>query len=357
MKFISYNNTSKITQETILEALKNNDLVITNISDKQGKSPSVILEGQLDGIPVIGKAFGYSTNKCELSNDIIGLFYEQEIYEKVVPLLLKLSPNFIELVGVAEIPVEQIPEVYQTFNRYTSCETREMSMFFIKKIFGKTLTNYFGNNDINLQSIMAQLMFSLIAMQIVKVVHYDLHPGNILVEELQTPIDLEYKLTPDLTFTIPNVTYKIYIFDWDLSYSQDLGPNYKIVNFYPNFGIRNELNPIFDIFTILCYLYSEFGIASFHKFIHDITGKNLLDFRTLMGKTSYMSYKCRLPSIFQQDHKLTQWRNKQSDKNKYVFPDDKEYLKYTPGVGAYYENGVDNFIKILENPYFEGVYI
>ena len=106
-------------------------------------------------------------------------------------------------------------------------------------------------------------MFALSVMEKLKIMHNDLHGNNILVMTLPTPVKMIFK-NRDKTWLI-ETKYIPYIFDWDFSYSPDLGPNPKIIPEYIVLNMSNKFDDKFDLYVFLCYLSLNEYILKYNK--------------------------------------------------------------------------------------------
>jgi len=134
--------------------------------------------------------------------------------------------------------------------------------------------------DEDCDSIMFQIFYALLKMQELGVMHNDLHFKNIMVEELpETTID-----TYDVdgkNYKVP-VKYRVYIFDWDMAYCDELGVNLSLNNYLsPELGICNKFTPKVDLYTVLRIIEMFDCPTTLKNMVREIPGlDNLHKFET-----------------------------------------------------------------------------
>lgn len=297
----------------ILNGILNKD--ITRV--KSGSSPSIGMEISINGEIYFGKMFFKSIP----IGVIEGLIYEEKVYSQIVSKLSESSPNFVKYIKTVEIPInlpiqissdaqklyielvtQLIDKVYKTdrFSGYYRRDFLESGLIVIITKFHKIpdLFNYLKQNKISeddQQSIFCQIVLSLVLMSDYKLMHNDLHTSNILCEKLSYPTTLVYNINNDLV-TISNCNYIIYIFDWDLVYSPSLGNNIKLETL-KRYGITNNFDERFDLFTIMCMLLKIFTGYKFHRFILEISP----NFKDIEDKIDKQGFQCRLLDLLKKD--------------------------------------------------------
>lgn len=157
--------------------------------------------------------------------------------------------------------------------------------FFITKMEKNTnLYDYLsGEIDENYWGILFQISVACYIMSLSKVIHNDLHPGNILV--IKCP---RYTMTyvingKSYTFWCD---YKVLVFDFDCTYSQKLGENPYLNDEWPqSYSQENRFVPNKDFIKFFCILYSYLHLGKEHLKIvtNDI---NYVD--SLYSVSSYM---------------------------------------------------------------------
>ena len=100
--------------------------------------------------------------------------------------------------------------------------------------------------------VLFQIVYSLEVMSRFKIMHNDLHDGNILVMILKDPITLKY-IVSGKTFVV-QTKFIPYLFDWDTGYIEIFGDNPKLDEFFQNINASNNFDPIRDVYTLFCYL-------------------------------------------------------------------------------------------------------
>lgn len=370
---------SHITKDSVIDALNNGTLKVLDPFNGDNMSISVLMKGVLNGIPVMGKAVGIPINTADTSErclqnqrDIYAVMYERVIYEKVVTKTYDMSPNFVKMIGSVSLSKGDNMLLDEYWKSLSDCDVTTYSIFFTEYIEGYTLSSFIRNSFYGvkryLPSVIAQLLLSIAVMQLIGINHNDLHTSNILIEDLLIPQPFTYNLAPGITFKIPKVRYKVYIFDWDLSYSRDFGNNPKLTEeTCKDKAMCNTINPVYDIFMMLCNITLELEGSNdkYINFMESITNKTEDEIGLFIKTVRKYGIACRVPTIFN-DSKLSQWRKKYH-RYKYVFEGDKQHLKMIPrgaiqnscgtvnDVGAEYDNVVDRFIEFLKDPYLKDV--
>ena len=107
--------------------------------------------------------------------------------------------------------------------------------------------------DKDLYFLFFQLLYTLKILENYKIMHNDLHIGNILIERLKQPITLSYKIK-DRVYKFDTI-HLLKIFDWDMSYCETIGINKKIdSDIFTCFGLNNKFTKGLDLFYVLCIL-------------------------------------------------------------------------------------------------------
>ena len=133
---------------------------------------------------------------------------------------------------------EQIPSNSVKFNSFLDKNIKKGILFLLPVIF--------------------QIFTACYSMSLSKMVHNDLHAGNVFIEELKKEEVLEYNINSK-KYKI-KTKYKAFVYDFDRSYAESLGDNESLTdrvcddNSQCNTFIDNK-----DILKILCYIiqYAE----------------------------------------------------------------------------------------------------
>lgn len=93
---------------------------------------------------------------------------------------------------------------------------------------GGTVYQYLKNNTElrDIMNVLFQLLLGCYAMEINGLVHYDIHSNNILLSKEFEPRTIRYEIG-DKVYNF-DVTRKVRIFDFDISYKAELGVNPKV---------------------------------------------------------------------------------------------------------------------------------
>jgi hypothetical protein len=239
-----------------------------------------------------------------LKQAVEGLTYESKIYKYIVTPLVdyNICPNFIRFLGNGtmcsydnlynmlhdnyykdnkKISPEKIKkklkrniinnilsydneninfdesQKYQTENNYELDELQ----------FDITLTETYDHsmsfNDIlrkpdiqerNINNILFQIFVACYSMSLTKMIHNDLHSGNIMVRSLDKPKILVYFIN-NRKYVL-KVKYFVHIYDFDRAYAGRLGDN-ESLKMYNVFSQDNELIENKDMMKLLCSVYKH----------------------------------------------------------------------------------------------------
>jgi hypothetical protein len=104
-------------------------------------------------------------------------------------------------------------------------------------------------------SVLFQIFYTLRVMNVMGLKHNDLHMGNIFTIEIIPPTPYIFFIT-DVTYFVFTVTYLVKIIDFDRSNLKGVA-NTKLNNeeWCIHFGVCNDENPKFDLFTVLKHVY------------------------------------------------------------------------------------------------------
>lgn len=227
---------------------------------------------------------------------LIGLDYEVEMYKTITPIVnYNICPNFVRFIGFGKmcqydnlfkmLNVKQQKRfdrniknnmlTYHTKN-YALGDTTDQNIsnntvvdMNIKDIkFNIILTETFENyssfhnllvnnqlKKINISNILFQALVACYTLSLSKIVHNDLHSGNIIVKKLKSPVNIVYVINNE-PFII-NTYYKVYMYDWDRAYCQRLGDNNSIKFLYKEFSQINTIIDNKDILKLMCHVYKH----------------------------------------------------------------------------------------------------
>lgn len=138
-----------------------------------------------------------------------------------------------------------------------------------------------------LPGIVAQIMFALYQMEKLQMQHNDLHTDNIMVQTRGAESGTMFYAADGRELMLGHAIPKIWLFDFDLAACVRCGRNELDTGFCGPYGICNELNPRFDLYTVLRHLAVApelAGNAEFQAFVH----------RAVSGKVEPERFKHRL---------------------------------------------------------------
>ena len=199
-------------------------------------------------LPISMKIFKTPIPDDPQYENLLGLQYEAKMYrlilEKIV--LAGYSPNFISFVGYGCCNNGKCILITERAGNGTQFGLRGMyPVSTLKDVLSSDITRT------EFKTILFQIMYNLQLLNMLRIMHGDMHFGNILVVNYGEKITLNYIV--DRKSFVVKTKYIVYFFDWDLSYTEELGDNPKI-SFLKQFNMKNEFNPYYDIYTVLCSL-------------------------------------------------------------------------------------------------------
>ena len=220
--------------------------------------------------------------------NVEGLKYEVKVYRDIISdiLVKRYSPNFIAYLGYGNCSMQKVAKalgdewirIEEGFNESYKKWNNKMSidMLMTEKAGGKdnevtTLYEYAKNFNKLIKNrripeeskkkarreyycIMFQVIFSVGVMGYYRLMHNDLHSGNILVVKYQQPVARIY--TIEGRNYMVKTRYVPYIFDWDFAYCKKFGDNPKIEELEEcrKLNICNRYHDKFDLYTLFCSL-------------------------------------------------------------------------------------------------------
>ena len=278
-------------------------------------------------------------------NSFRGLDYEFNIYKhKILPLIQnKICPNFITCIASGsscsytnlkkllkyKIPENHLkrnikyilneqdnrPSIDNNINSHDIIDTYDANQLkyniICTKSIDKTTTRTFKDilversiDERAILEIYFQISVSCYLMSLSKMMHNDLHFGNIFIEKLNEVETITYIINNKLY--ILNTQYKIYIYDFDRSFAVSLGNNVLLEDYCHGYFTCNEFFENYDIVRSLCILityvsskktfvnklsrclsdieYTERSIYEFAYFKKDIRRYKFYDTLTILNK-------------------------------------------------------------------------
>lgn len=273
-----------------------------NVVDKNGNKINKAFLKIYSNISLFEKY--YDVDFKNLKQAVEGLAYETKIYRYIVtPLVdLNICPNFIRFLGSGTMC--SYDNLYNMLiNNYSKSSKKVSPDKIAKKLkrninnnilnyqdtnislddsrkysiennydlndlqFDINLTETFDNatnfhdilrkpdiQDRNIYNILFQIFAACYTMSLTKMIHNDLHSGNIMVRTLNQPKMLVYFINNKRY--VLKVKYFVHIYDFDRSYVERLGDN-EGVKLYDVFSQDNELIDNKDMLKILCSVFKH----------------------------------------------------------------------------------------------------
>lgn len=309
-------------------------LSLRKFQEKNSASDSVIVSGELFNKPELS-AFVKIFYKENTKYTQMGMC-EVEIYRNVInPLLINHNtPHVMPFLGITECKnfsletMEPKDELYERLSYlkkqvkelYTTGDTtgtNTLYMLFTEKSEGKSLRDLLMNTPIDiplLKTILYALIWSIMCFEDVKLLHDDLHLGNIFIEKLKSPKKFTYELMVNgkkvLYEYISDANPKIYDFDYATKESSPYN-ECEIINrdidrwHCRRIGVCKEFRKYIDLFKILneirIYIhkynankhlkifYNSFIVEGFKN--KDILSNVSIKDYKLLGEESKLKYK------------------------------------------------------------------
>jgi hypothetical protein len=126
------------------------------------------------------------------------------------------------------------------------------TLFDWMKIFNSDISR----NLAEFWNILFQVCYGCYCMSLSKMVHNDLHAGNVFIEDLKKPVTRMYIINGNIV--VVESRYEALIYDFDRGYVERLGRNSINEGEYCTVGSQcNEYVENKDIIKILCYVYDK----------------------------------------------------------------------------------------------------
>ena len=223
-------------------------------------------------IPVMVKSFVEYDNVTDYN--LQNLLYEVKMYQAMQELA-SVVPHFATFVAFFVYSDEQLLQHIPLHNAADVPHVNKLLVTTLAR--GSSLKDYMGTSTaprITVISILFQLLFSIYAMSMLGFQHNDLHYKNIHVDT--KPLNKEgLYFLEGKKYRIP-LPVHITIFDFDLGSCLPCGEHASLSNLYcKQFGVCNERNPRFDMYTILSYIKDSTSVIAYPELvemIHDIMG-------------------------------------------------------------------------------------
>lgn len=246
----------------------------------------------------------FSDDKWDYKHEKLynSLLYEVYVYRYVIDNILKneYSPNFVPYLGYSVCSSDTVQKLGLD-NAYSS----DMNILMTKRIIDSTTWGNFIKEESydTILSVFFQLVYSLAVMGQFRLIHNDIHYGNILVKKLKHPVKMLF--SSGKQSWVIKTKYIPYIFDWDRSYTEILGNNpINDTKICLEKNICNRFSSKFDLFVLLCTsLYSCSEFSAFKQLLKVILG---MDKETSINKIA----------IEQEEIKITDQERKNLDEHK-----------------------------------------
>ena len=255
-------------------------------------------------------------NTKYLEKAVQGLTYETNVYKYIITPLVdyNICPNFIRMIGSGTLC--KYDDLFQILKNNYYSNDKTVSVEKIRKRLNRSITNNILNyehdnisfdesvkasidtkfelddlifdvnltetyddtisfhsllnsdyvQDLNIFNILFQIFVACYSMSLSKMVHNDLHTGNIMIRQLKKPKILTYIIEGNKY--ILKVYYFVHIYDFDRAYVQQLGDN-KVLNLYDVYSQNNEYVDNKDVLKLLCSVYKYTQNSMYLKCLTD----------------------------------------------------------------------------------------
>ncbi len=237
------------------------------VSKESSASDSSIVTGKLpitvEGKPHLKRVIIKIVNPHALITEQ-GTVYEGQVYKRLINWLIskQYTPNLVGFYGLWECPGKAGKIISQKLSRveqfvFKPFEQRlALQLLYTEYVEGLTFEDwltfpYYSQTYPELNQIVLQIVYTLRVFEDVRLVHNDLHFGNILIQTLPRPVVLQFFITPTEWFTV-KTRFIPKILDFDRSYWEELGPNrYLDEHTCRKTGVCSHYNSRIDLFTLV----------------------------------------------------------------------------------------------------------
>lgn len=249
--------------EKAIEELKDSDILLRASEKciKDSCSPTIIyfaelIAGAIQGNPVLPIALKVFT---EDKNDnyslkyfqTLGLRYEARLYEYITREIIDkgYSPNFIPFIAFGCCDTDS-KCILMTERAGNGAQFGFNGLFKVNPLF-----EVFNNLSLKEQNIILfQLVYAINLLVQFKIVHNDLHTGNIFVVRYNELIKMKF-IVNGVSFVFQTNTVP-FIYDWDFGYAEELGRN-EYLRKLKKINVTNDLDPYRDLYRLFCNLTDD----------------------------------------------------------------------------------------------------
>ena len=218
-------------------------------------------------------------DKCADKRKYEGLDYEKNLYEFITKnIILKgLSNAFIPFIASGSCLVSDIYDkiaVSKKLNitqKHALLQKLKFFQFFPELKLNLIATGSFSSSKLmdlydflqddkikfstsDIASIILQVLQALFVMEKFKIMHNDLHLGNIFLEMLDEPRKISIPLSDKARIEFPS-KYVVKIFDWDRAWCKKLGPNPMLeTESYLSVDVTQKFRQNQDYYQFICGL-------------------------------------------------------------------------------------------------------
>lgn len=220
------------------------------VIDKKSVSDSVIIMANYEKgdykFPVVIKAFYDPYPEDDPESDEFNLLREVRIYTKYIQYFLDvfICPFFVNILGfntcnlfktyefdpnsknfqLLERELKRVKENSWLNIEEQDLYSRKVNIMVVEKAVDSITLREFLESDVlngeTLLTVFFQILYVLYVLKYYKIVHNDLHPGNIFIKFYKKPTTTILAIgdTPDKIYKM-STTMKVKFFDWDKSFA------------------------------------------------------------------------------------------------------------------------------------------
>lgn len=274
----------QVTKHTVKDSSSQSEVLFANLRLKEAlaQNLSVAMKIWINGEDVPPSDQYILAAKDYDYAQTLSMNYEAVIYSVVTSSFMDTgkSNNFIPFVQLMQCSVREVKTSITN-------AMKKMDYFDFKQVFNKLLTDLqqynaiqdtlkltilvtgslknadnllkmekflvdYQPNKSECQQIIIQVLYALLLMQEIKLIHNDLHLGNIFIERLSSPVKITCGEISFYTTLIPR------IYDWDLSYCPIVGDNPKFSGLWADYlNLGNRFRKNSDYYQFFCGLMSH----------------------------------------------------------------------------------------------------
>ena len=244
---------------------------ILSSKEKDSSSNTLILFGHhnASGTTIAAKLFlEYNTKDTALKEEHAKFMYESLMYQTIgqqglTNIVRWISTQRYDVLSFGLLASAKLKKAVRTI-RAPKKKVKNITLIINELRVNSKILDFdtLPVTNMDKKNILFQIIFTLAQMEALGCQHNDLRLGNILIDESPEEKAIMYNGR-----TLP-IRYKVLLFDWDLGVCSACGANPILdLDYCPDYGMCNTLNPRFDVYTVLraFEIPGDEGYAAFRK--------------------------------------------------------------------------------------------